>query len=299
MRSIRASLFSREKLPSESSSSMSSEPSCPNVAEPNDSPLPEVVIAVDFGTTFSGFAYVKTSGPNEVRDNCAWPGSRQVGAETYCKTQTSLYYEHRPSTDGRLHLELKAWGWPAFLAFDRAVSEYVFRHNRLQRQNVSSGTSNSNLSSPITEDPLYASESLAMKVGFFAHRFKLYFAPHHHSISLPALPGNLTPEKLVVDYLRCFTEFIIDRLRVAIREDFSMNEVQWCLTVPAIWDEEAKQLMRTFAEKAGMTKGDLCPNNDEASPYPLRILLEPEAGSVYCQDEASRNLQALRATKFL
>ncbi|KAH7296580.1 hypothetical protein KP509_26G029100 [Ceratopteris richardii] len=138
-----------------------------------------------------------------------------------------------------------------------------------------------------------------MEVGFFAHKFKLYFAPQHHSISLPALPGNLTPEKLVVDYLRCLTELIIDMLRVAIRKDFSMNEVQWCLTVPAIWDEDAKQLMRTFAEKAGMTKGDLCPNNDEASPYPLRIILEPEAASVYCQDVASRNLQVFKGDKIL
>ncbi|KAH7445618.1 hypothetical protein KP509_01G017900 [Ceratopteris richardii] len=78
-----------------------------------------------------------------------------------------------------------------------------------------------------------------------------------------------------------------------------MKNVQWCLTVPAIWDEEAKQLMRLFAEKAGMIQGNLCLSNDEASPYPLRIILEPEAASAYCQDEARRNVQISQGDKIL
>ncbi|XP_062593072.1 heat shock 70 kDa protein 12A-like [Saccostrea cucullata] len=49
------------------------------------------------------------------------------------------------------------------------------------------------------------------------------------------------------------------------------KEILWVLTVPAIWDDAAKQFMREAAKEAGL------PNNR------LIICLEPEAASVYCK----------------
>ncbi|VDI16585.1 Hypothetical predicted protein, partial [Mytilus galloprovincialis] len=49
------------------------------------------------------------------------------------------------------------------------------------------------------------------------------------------------------------------------------NDIQWVLTVPAIWTDNAKQFMRKSAEKAGILKDHLL------------ISLEPEAASIYCQ----------------
>lgn len=48
------------------------------------------------------------------------------------------------------------------------------------------------------------------------------------------------------------------------------RDVHWVLTVPAIWNDNAKQFMREAAEKAGINGKD------------LSIALEPEAASVYC-----------------
>ncbi|KAH3830275.1 heat shock 70 kDa protein 12A-like [Dreissena polymorpha] len=48
-------------------------------------------------------------------------------------------------------------------------------------------------------------------------------------------------------------------------------DVHWVLTVPAIWDDAAKQFMREAAEKAGIAGNQ------------LSIALEPEAASLYCR----------------
>ncbi|KAH7283572.1 hypothetical protein KP509_34G014100 [Ceratopteris richardii] len=127
--------------------------------------------------------------------------------------------------------------------------------------------------------------------GFFAHNFKLYLAPKDSEMAVvPHLPGNLTPEKLTVDYLRCLSDYIMEELNGAMRNDLSKKDVQWCLTVPAIWDEKAKQLMRCYAEKAGMIQGPDSPKGVPASPRPLHIILEPEAASAYCQDSMNESL---------
>ncbi|KAI5065046.1 hypothetical protein GOP47_0019741, partial [Adiantum capillus-veneris] len=60
----------------------------------------------------------------------------------------------------------------------------------------------------------------------------------------PSLPGGLTIEQLVVDYLRCLSSFIVSELQVNYGKQFSVEDVQWCLTVPAIWNERAKQVMK-------------------------------------------------------
>lgn len=48
-------------------------------------------------------------------------------------------------------------------------------------------------------------------------------------------------------------------------------KIIWVLTVPAIWDDPAKQFMRKAAEQAGIPRKD------------LRIALEPEAASIWCK----------------
>ncbi|CAC5400314.1 unnamed protein product [Mytilus coruscus] len=53
--------------------------------------------------------------------------------------------------------------------------------------------------------------------------------------------------------------------------DIQIDDVLWVLTVPAIWNDNAKLFMRKSAEQAGI------------SPNKLLIALEPEAASIYCQ----------------
>ncbi|KAH7351858.1 hypothetical protein KP509_19G017500, partial [Ceratopteris richardii] len=230
----------------------------------------EVVIAVDFGTTFSGFGFTKTSlSPHEIFDNCKWPGDAWAGAAPYCKIQTSLFYVPDPAKPG--HFQVKDRGWSAFTAYQSDA-----------------------------QDSLNITEELADEAGYFAHKFKLHLAPNEMQMSsMVSAPGDLSPERMVVDYLRSLTNFIMNELTTAIRKDFSMRDVQWCLTVPAVWDESAKQQMKACAEKAGMIKGVNCPRDASPSPRALHIILEPEAASVYWQLQAQHNLKLEEGDRIL
>ncbi|XP_052089534.1 heat shock 70 kDa protein 12A-like isoform X1 [Mytilus californianus] len=52
---------------------------------------------------------------------------------------------------------------------------------------------------------------------------------------------------------------------------FTDADIQWVITVPAIWDLKAKQFMRDAAEQAGILRDN------------LTLALEPEAASLYCR----------------
>lgn len=56
-----------------------------------------------------------------------------------------------------------------------------------------------------------------------------------------------------------------------MKMELTEKDIQWVLTVPAIWDDAAKQFMREAAKEAGI------PNEN------LHIGLEPEAASIYCR----------------
>ncbi|KAH7426211.1 hypothetical protein KP509_11G090400 [Ceratopteris richardii] len=248
----------------------------------------KIVVVVDFGTTFSGFAYAKTCNrPPEIHDNCAWPGAGRVGAMPYCKNQTSLFY--LPSSTNDKTFELKEWGWSAFLTFEEAMANAV-----MMKAVTTEGSWNSSRAiggEALKQQPGDSLNSADAAEGFYARNFKLYLAPQEtNKASLPPLPEGLTPERLVVDYLRCLTDFIIQQLRASVNNNISKDDIQFCLTVPAIWDENAKQMMRRYAEKAGMVRSRHCPQGVSASSWPLYIILEPEAASIYCQDNGGLSL---------
>lgn len=74
---------------------------------------------------------------------------------------------------------------------------------------------------------------------------------------------------LVIGYLR---NHLLGRLykrdnKTVLQEDM----IQWVLTVPAIWNDKAKQFMRRAAERGGIKNEN------------LTLALEPEAASLYCK----------------
>ncbi|KAJ7353719.1 hypothetical protein OS493_032589 [Desmophyllum pertusum] len=59
-------------------------------------------------------------------------------------------------------------------------------------------------------------------------------------------------------------------------KNYGAKDIQWVLTVPAIWSPAAKQFMREAAYKAGIASPD---NTDQ-----LIIALEPEGGAIFCRE---------------
>ncbi|QXJ21950.1 hypothetical protein AGRA3207_002867 [Actinomadura graeca] len=109
----------------------------------------------------------------------------------------------------------------------------------------------------------------------YAYAFKMALKPEVYNGDVPRGEGTVylrdtrDVQKLITAYLReVRSEAVADIAKRGYREE----HIRWCLTVPAIWDENDRALMRDAAEKAGFPK-------DENS---LLITREPEAAAVYC-----------------
>jgi hypothetical protein len=105
----------------------------------------------------------------------------------------------------------------------------------------------------------------------YAERFKMGLLPAQPSeTSVPAAPGR-SPRTLVTAYLRGFYRFALDRIMAG--SGVTEDEILWCVTVPAIWADRERQIMRECAVAAGLP----------ADPDRLLIAVEPEVAALYCR----------------
>lgn len=89
---------------------------------------------------------------------------------------------------------------------------------------------------------------------------------------------------VIADYLRFLKEFAWKDIQEATSGHLKDNEIRWCLTVPAIWTDADKQLMRRAAQKAGII------GTSEEEAERLILALEPEAAAMYCQEKDQHQL---------
>ena len=206
----------------------------------------KIVVGLDFGTTFSGYAFAHRSKPKEILTFYDWP--RPI--KPYCKTLTAIYYEPGDAATA----QVKSWGFPA-------LHDYTKDINSLQK-----------LRAKATVD--------LPEIGIYLVRFKLHLASKDAGESSAAkLPRGFTVTQVIADYLREIGASIMRHLRTKFSDELTMSDVQWCVTVPSIWDDHAKKQMETCMARAGLIRSS---NSPSGSPHPLSIVLEPEAASCYC-----------------
>lgn len=90
---------------------------------------------------------------------------------------------------------------------------------------------------------------------------------------------------LISDFLREIKKFALADLQGNKVSEVAEREILWCLTVPAIWSDAEKQLMRKAAVRAGLIGAE----DHEAER--LLLVLEPEAAAVYCQEKERLNFK--------
>ncbi|KAF9360729.1 hypothetical protein BGX26_008012 [Mortierella sp. AD094] len=193
-----------------------------NAAVGSEYPL---LVAIDFGTTFSGVAYAfKSNG--DVLEMTTWPHQ----ANLYGKVPTISAYTKE--TD-RLH----SWGYAAKAAML---------------------TPNSRNLDLLQKFKLFLDNDLAP-----------YLSP---------LPRAINPQAAISDYLRAMHTHAINEItkNSAGGVVFDQSHIQYCLTVPAMWTDAAKGVMRQTAIQAGLIQ----PNDP---PYRLLLVSEPEAAAMYCE----------------
>lgn len=204
-----------------------------------------VAIAIDFGTTFSGYAYcfAAHSATGEIYKNTEW--TKQVHQKnSYIKTPTHLLYNNGA---------LEAWGYHA----KRRLTEL---RQTDQAQDCS-----------------------------FFEKFKTeIFA--RSQVDEQGEPYLLQNGKkfllidLIADYLQAMRKTALQDVANHTGTELDNSRIRWCLTIPAIWDDAAKQLMEQAAQKAGILKqGDWDTEN-------FIFALEPEAAAIYCLYVADKEL---------
>ncbi|KAF9356008.1 hypothetical protein BGX26_005836 [Mortierella sp. AD094] len=188
---------------------------------PKDYPI---VMAIDFGTTYSGCAYAYAQDDKEVIDITSWP--RQ--SIQYPKTPTlNLYKKDDPEH------KLVSWGWKAKLETLKPSA----RHHTL------------------------------------LYQYKLHL---DENMKNSPLAVDITVLDAISDYLAAFHEYVVGEIMRGFAKNFQRDHFRYCLTVPAMWSDKAKNLMRQAAIKAQLIK-------ETDHPDRLMLISEPEAAALYCE----------------
>jgi hypothetical protein len=223
----------------------------PNIINtvPDESPTSsDLVIGIDFGTTFTGAAYASTAGIGKatslaemqtVADKIsvikAWPNPTNV---IEGKIPSVLAYNREPPAWGG---NVKPTDEPRIAYFKLGLEEDV--------------------------TSLYQQHSPRMRNSESILGGYLSDSNWRH----PMLPEK-GAINYVTDFLSCINRFVTEEfLPSRFGAIFLQNQkLSYVLTVPAIWSDKAKELTRTAAVKAGIDSGN------------LTLITEPEAAALYC-----------------
>jgi molecular chaperone DnaK (HSP70) len=207
----------------------------------------DLVIGIDFGTTFTGVAYAHTnrgahiaSSNSDMRSAVekvsvvkSWPSTSSHFAE---KTPTLLSYHTNPPTWGG---NVKPKDEPRVGHFKLGLQENVASHYARR-------------SGPLASSVLG---------GYLTD----------HNWKHPALPAKRAVD-FSCDYLTCLVHHLKKQvLPSRYGESFLHNQqISYVITVPAIWSDKAKDLTRQAALAAGIPRKK------------LTLITEPEAAALFC-----------------
>ncbi|KAH3716326.1 heat shock 70 kDa protein 12A-like [Dreissena polymorpha] len=192
----------------------------------------QVVAAIDFGTTYSGYAYAYysefRSDPLKIYAYTRW--SNEANLQTI-KTPTTILFNKDRNFD--------SFGYEAEMKYEKLSAEDTHTGWRYFRR---------------FKMKLYENEKRLRK------NLKLYDDQGNH---MPA-----------VEVFGAAIRYLKDHALMQIRHrasDFHDTDIDWVLTVPAIWEDGAKQFMTLAANTAGIPTDQ------------LMLAYEPEAAAIYCQ----------------
>ncbi|WP_208782958.1 Hsp70 family protein [Streptomyces griseorubiginosus] len=240
--------------------------------------VPKVVVGIDFGTHGSGISWCTYGGRNDD------PAQRRINFFNTWAGQPVASVKNLSALLVDAQGEVLAWGYEArrralmnaqggdesryFNAFKMGLMEQAIA-DRSGRSSEKSVIEDSEWGDDEDEDEDendddVTPESVAASTGEEE-------GAEEDSISdLVVLSGTRrqNAESLIAAYLRKLYETALTQVTAS---GYDRDDIRWCLTVPAIWTDEQKQVMRDIAGKAGF------PTEDGR----LILALEPEAAAHY------------------
>lgn len=195
-----------------------------------DTPFaPRAVVAIDFGTSRSGYAFAFLTEPDEIYSQQTWPG----GQTHHLKTLTNVLIRNEETLE-------------CAFGFD-ARDEYLEMDEEEQAN------------------------------ALFFEKFKMCLYEPGASVPRARSANGKTMPAVIVfaAALKFMKEHALKKINGSKSSKYENTDLLWVLTVPAIWDNKAKQIMRKAAERAGLAE----------HPKQLRLALEPEGASLVCRKE--------------
>lgn len=199
-------------------------------------------VALDFGTTYSGYAFSMRDDfekdPMKIYAN-TWPSGGT--ALTSLKTPTCLLLNKKKEF---ISFGYEAENMYANIVMDGEKDDYYYFYRFKMNLHNNKNITKDMVLEDVTGKPLPAIDV-----------FKL---------SIQALVNHLLT--------------MLDKQGKVVQH----NEVRWVLTVPAIWTDIAKKFMRTSAELAGIPRGNLilALEPETASIYCQYLPIEKQSGTV-------------------
>ncbi|XP_060077647.1 heat shock 70 kDa protein 12A-like [Ylistrum balloti] len=201
------------------------------------------VAAIDFGTTYSGYAFSAKDDfekdPLKISANHWNAGAKSLISH---KAPTCLLLNPDKS--------FKSFGYEA---------ENDFIHL--------AGESDDDDSDEENEEEGY-------RKYYYFHRFKMVLHNNKDLSMTTNVQDEMGKTLPAIDVFTHAIRYLKDHLFKTLSDSFdgiTLGDIRFVLTVPAIWNDNAKQFMRLAAITAGISKDN------------LTIALEPEAASLYCQ----------------
>ncbi|MFB8027342.1 MULTISPECIES: Hsp70 family protein [unclassified Streptomyces] len=200
--------------------------------------VPRIVAAIDFGTHGSGYAWATVSALHDRADRrvIVYQPFTHSGGVAYPKDLTAVLVDsdHRP------------------LAFGSKARQ------RWERQLARGNPENQG----------------------YASRFKMALQPGGENSGVPRFEGCLsgadrsTVTGLITATLRHISQAALAEILKIDAQGFTFtaDDIRWCVTIPAIWGDAERSLMRKAATAAGL------PGDRER----LLLVQEPEAAAVHC-----------------
>jgi molecular chaperone DnaK (HSP70) len=216
---------------------------------------PRVAVAIDFGTHGSGWAWAPVSSLMDRPEN-----------------RTIVYNDYTTSPNVRYPKDLTA----VLVDQDREAIEFGHKARRTWLREIKRG------------NPRRLGYAIQFKMALRADAPESEVARFYGSLTAA---GHADVLALVADMLRHLRSDALENIRATghLGVSYTEDDIRWCITVPAIWRDPEKDLMRKAALSAGF------PADEER----LLLVSEPEAASVYCALAAGTELGPTRAAGHL
>ncbi|XP_045203903.2 heat shock 70 kDa protein 12B-like isoform X2 [Mercenaria mercenaria] len=192
-----------------------------------------IFAAIDLGTSFSGWAFALRTDPDTMPNIFVKSWYSAYTAHATGKTPTCVLIK----PDGE---SLEAFGYDAETKYNELVSKRL-------------------------HDTYFYFKNF--KTGLYGK----YYQPLNMGMTLVDEMGKTLP---AINVFSSSIRYLADDMYTQLEKSFQdirREDIRWVITVPAIWTDQAKYLMRESAIKAGMKSDSLI------------MALEPEAASIYCR----------------